>query len=307
MSELDNKNKPNRDFSKFDNMSSGALNNILKADLELGANEGSDMDMILYIMEVLAKREEYADINTDKAWDSFQRDYLPYVDEPSVLDELEPSGETAPKAVSNISKISEKPKKHFGRKVLRFAVSLAAAIALLMALGVTASAMGYDLFGAVVTWTNETFSFKSANVTNTATVYPEKTIPEELDEFAELLDDNGLDSKELLPGYLPEGYSIVEIDVNKNPGYYNDFYCAIKNDEKAAFISFTEHFSDGDYPQYQKDDGDPKIYEVNGTTHYIMSNCGIYYTVYFVDNLECVIYGCESEENMVQVINSIYY
>jgi FAD/FMN-containing dehydrogenase len=306
MSELDNKNKPNRDFSKFDNMSSGALNNILKADLELGANEGSDMDMILYIMEVLAKREEYADINTDKAWDSFQRDYLPYVDEPSVLDELEPSGETAPKAVSNISKISEKPKKHFGRKVLRFAVSLAAAIALLMALGVTASAMGYDLFGAVVTWTNETFSFKSANVTNTATVYPEKTIPEELDEFAELLDDNGLDSKKLLPGYLPEGYSIMETNCSQM-GTYNTYNCFLQKDNSYFIIQFTEYYADDVGAMYEKDAGDPEIYEVNSITHYIMSNVGNYYTVFFNNNIECSILDPESKDDLIEVINSIYF
>ena len=65
-----------QDPSKFDNMSTAELNEYLRQDAE---RDDSDLDDVLYIMEVLAKREK--EENNDnlpdvrKAWASFQANY----------------------------------------------------------------------------------------------------------------------------------------------------------------------------------------------------------------------------------------
>lgn len=56
----------------------------------------------------------------------------------------------------------------------------------------------------------------------------------------------------------------------------------------------------------QKDEDDPKPYERGGVTHYIMTNDEICYAVWTVDNMECIICGALSREELTQIINSIY-
>lgn len=68
-----------RDFSKFDEMSTEELNEILRQDSQLPDGEDSDTDAILYIMGVIAKRNQelpssdFGDVN--HAWSSFNKNY----------------------------------------------------------------------------------------------------------------------------------------------------------------------------------------------------------------------------------------
>ena len=64
-----------RDFSKFDEMSTEELNEILRRDSQLPDGEESDIDAILYIMEVIEKRSQELPLSdfkdVDRAWSSF--------------------------------------------------------------------------------------------------------------------------------------------------------------------------------------------------------------------------------------------
>lgn len=68
-----------RDFSKFDEMSTEELNEILRQDSQLPDGEDSDTDAILYILGVIAKRtqvrpsSDFGDVN--HAWSSFNKNY----------------------------------------------------------------------------------------------------------------------------------------------------------------------------------------------------------------------------------------
>ena len=52
----ENLNRSHPDFSKYDPMSIGELEEILRADALGPERDDSDVDEILYIMEVLAKK-----------------------------------------------------------------------------------------------------------------------------------------------------------------------------------------------------------------------------------------------------------
>lgn len=56
MSGLDSGNS--KDYSKYDRMSTESLEELLRLDAELPDGEGPDIDEILYISEVIAKREK---------------------------------------------------------------------------------------------------------------------------------------------------------------------------------------------------------------------------------------------------------
>ena len=68
-----------RDFSKFDEMSTAELNEILRQDSQLPDGEESDIDAILYIMEVIEQRNQELPVSdfkdVDRAWDSFNQNY----------------------------------------------------------------------------------------------------------------------------------------------------------------------------------------------------------------------------------------
>ena len=68
-----------RDFSKFDEMSTAELNEILRQDSQLPDGEESDIDAILYIMEVIEKRSQELPLSdfkdVDRAWSSFNENY----------------------------------------------------------------------------------------------------------------------------------------------------------------------------------------------------------------------------------------
>ena len=70
----------NRDFSKYEAMSTEELEEILRLDAEAPEGAQSDTELVLYILEVLASRRNTNNItgNTaQEAWESFQQNYMP--------------------------------------------------------------------------------------------------------------------------------------------------------------------------------------------------------------------------------------
>ena len=79
--------KLNRDFSRYEAMTTEELEEILRLDAEAPEGAGSDTELILYILEVLASRKNAKNItgNTAQAaWESFQQNYMPEEPQKSV-------------------------------------------------------------------------------------------------------------------------------------------------------------------------------------------------------------------------------
>ena len=72
-----------RDFSKFDSMTTEALQQILRLDAMKPEGEESDTEELLYIMEVLADRRRndstYTGKTAQQAFEDFQKYYMPEV------------------------------------------------------------------------------------------------------------------------------------------------------------------------------------------------------------------------------------
>lgn len=245
MSGLNSENR--KDYSKYDEMSTESLEELLRLDAELPDGEESDIDEILYISEVIAKRDReqptgrYSEADVDAAWETFQTKYLPYAADGRSLydfDDDEPgnSKDTAPdmSSPSGKKRISAR-----GRRFLDRMASVAAAIALLLGImTVTAYAMGYDLWGVIAQWTKDTFTFVSASKANDAG-NPNADVTSNEGEYADLqaaLDAYGI-SESLAPSWIPKGFVIDSVMVNELPEEHTVlFHACYKNDEKLLAV-----------------------------------------------------------------------
>ena len=61
----------------MERMSTGHLEELLLKDFRTGA-EGGDMDSLYQAARVLADRDPCPDAAADRAWESFQANYLPF-------------------------------------------------------------------------------------------------------------------------------------------------------------------------------------------------------------------------------------
>lgn len=297
-----------RDFSKFDEMSTEELNEILRQDSQLPDGEDSDTDAILYIMGVIAKRNQelpssdFGDVN--HAWSSFNKNYrfdssegcslFDFDDEPQLNGTSDKTQILRPAPRSNT-----RPRKW----VLRTARILAAVIAVLLATSLTAYAFGFDLWGAIASWTKETFGFRSAEYTQTAVPSSKKEIPAPLTSIANEMEMHGIPTT-ILPSYLPDGF--VERDFQYNAVTQPEsLYCLLENGDSSITLLYTVFSENQDHLLYEKDTVDPEQYEYNGTVYYIMTNKEVYFAAWTADNIECSIAGVETYDEIIKIIQSI--
>ena len=145
-----NQNRSNRDFSRFDGMTNEELEEILRLDAQNTEGEESDLEMLLYVMEVLAvrrKNSENPGKTAGEAFETFKEHYMP-----------DDSTDDTEHVSSKAQVINMKPIKPH-RPWLSSLVATAAILALVLVSSVTVHAMGIDIWDVVVKWTQETFHF----------------------------------------------------------------------------------------------------------------------------------------------------
>ncbi len=293
-----------RDYSKFDNMSTEMLEDILRADSQLPDGENSDMDAILYIMEVIAKREKehptgkFTDVYA--AWASFGENYMPYTEDDKSLYNYEDMEETGIRHTR--SQYPSHPLKK--RRLMRVACIAAAVTVLLLAGTVTASALGFDLWGAVAKWTNDTFGFKSTTSDFQESLNSHDSNGEgKYSSLQEALDNYDITAK-LAPTWFPGKYLLKDIEINQTPTqttFYSNF--VLDNNEIVVLVTALNEPSTR---TYEKDDGNVTVYSSNGAMYYVMSNLGQTRIVWNTGNYECSIMGNFTLDEAKKMIDSIY-
>ncbi len=292
-----------RDHSKFDNMSTAELNEYLRQD---SYREDSNTDDILYVMEVLERREKedgkYNPPDVQKAWAEFQKYYNTEDNDGKPLhdfdDEFDDMFGNEPAA--KITSI-KKARKGISRTI-KSIISVAAVLCVILAGSVTAKALGYDIWDAIIVWTKDTFGFETTVNEPKPTPYV-KQIPEELVELKNLMTEHGLSNK-LIPGYIPEGYKIANLE-------YDDFdnvdtvFCQLNNGSNDIMLIYSMYSGDSTSFQLEKDALSPEKYESGGTTYYIMSNMDDYLVTWLSDNVECTILGIPSHDEALKMITSL--
>ena len=273
----ENLNRSNPDFSKYDSMSIGKLEEILRADAQGPERDDSDVDEILYVMEVLAKKRRQNGIagkTALEAYQEFQQHYLPMVEE-----------ESKPKRKSNIIPF-------------RRIAAVAACLILVFSLATSAYAFSFrDVWDAVVTWAQETFSF---------------SMGVEVSEPA-LTDNTGYTSLEdalakyklniSLPQWIPERFELIDIIVEQTP--IQETFLAVYESESQRLKISVRSFLTTEPEQIEVNSECYEIYTASGIDYYIFSNNRQNKVGWISNTYECYISGDLNIEEIKLMIDSI--
>lgn len=289
-----------KDYSGFDRMSTEMLEEILRADFESSSDKESDMDAILYIMEVIAKRNqeagnrEYPD--AEQAWKSFNENYRFDMETAWYEDEEDLAG----KPETTIPK-KEKPKKR--KRLLHRCIGFAAVIALVICCAsFTPNAVGYNFWQIFAQWTSETFGFASKQAGEQTEPVDKTDV--EYSSLQEALDAYGIQEK-LVPTWIPEDYELQTVEVTEIPEM-NCFTATYQNEDKYITIKVNNIY-DGNYITFEKNDSVVEVIEIDRIEHYIMSNTKNDKVAWHNGNNECFIVSSSvSRDELKKMVQSIY-
>jgi len=283
---MSEKMNQNRKYEKYDEMSTEQLNDLLLMD---SYSSMLDEDTTLYILEVIAKREAQdpnaKQPNTDAAWESFTKDYLPYSSEKSLYD-FEDEEEAA-----------NAPKKKSGKNIfMRIAATAAIVVIVLFSGFATANAFGVDLWNMMVTWSKEVFVSDSACAEKTQVETEQlKNALLEYDIYAVLP-----------PTYLPDGYEFYELNVTRYDDSVNFIATYTNQNDSTILIQFLKRTSTNpDDFRYQKSDTDPEIFTFRSLDFYLMKNIDTWLTVWNYNNIQGSITGIDSKDELIKIIESM--
>ena len=269
----------NRDFSKYEAMSTEELEEILRLDAEAPESAQSDTELVLYILEVLASRRNtnYITGNTaQEAWESFQQNYMP-----------------------------EEPQKPVETKKpvlwMRRLVAAAAVVALLIFIPISAHALTLEeMWDIFARWAKETFSFVSGESTGVSD--PVQEDPRDFTSLQELLQKEMRDSS-IVPTWIPEGFVLDKIEKDSSP--LREIYTVLYLDiSKELRIQVTTYLS-GDIRNHEVENDSVEIYTHNGIDYYFLKNVDQHRVFWMVDSYECDISGDVSIDELKKMIDSI--
>lgn len=268
------------DLSKYDAMTTEELEEILRLDAQAPEEQESDTEMILYIMEVLAKREKnnsHTRKSALEAYESFKQNYMPEEDN-TVISYQAPA----------------KTKKRFPHW-LRSLTAAGIVLVILVFGSVTAKAFGIDIWESVVKWTQETFHFGEWGNNDEHNNLPYASLQEALEK--------GNTPSDLVPTWFPAGYELVDIKVEQTP-LKNKYVAQYKNGELVFKITVQDCLN-GDPVYIEQNEGLIEQYKVSGITYYLFADNNVGKAVWINSSCECCISGNVTIDELKLMINSI--
>ena len=281
----DSNNRTGRDFSKYDEMNDEQLRQILREDASKTEGEDTDLELMLHIMEVLARRrkETNEEISPEESLEQFKKKYT-YSDN-SLISEERPA-----------------KKKTVGfSRWQKWVATIAAVLVLVFGSAITAQAFGFDLFEIIAKWTKETFHFGYvSDVGETNEPSPDINNP-----FASLHD--ALAKYEikcgLVPTWIPAGYEDDGVKIKEAPTQ-RVFTAKYINGEKSIRIRIADYLDN--YPVQVEQSGTlVEIVSVGDCDFYIFDNEGQLQAAWIYERFECYISGSMTLSEIKTMINSI--
>lgn len=283
----DNNQRRDIEFAKYDAMRTEELQQLLREDASKPMGEESDSQALFYIMEVLAKRrkERNEGKSPAEALESFKKDYYT---------ETENSFDSESATVTR--------KQFNGGHWRRGLVAAVAAICILVVgNSITARALGFDLWGIIAKWTQETFHFGYAGQVD------DNDEPEQGDStpytgLQTMLDKHNITLK-VVPTWIPDGYVEVEATAEDTP-IQRHFVAKYQSGDDTIRIRIVDYVS-GVPTQIEQSDSLIEVYSVNGIDYYLFENEGQLQAVWLNETVECYISGSLSLLEIKSIIDSI--
>lgn len=184
-------------------------------------------------------------------------------------------------------------------------IFIIAAVLIILLGTVTVQAGGWNPLAAFARWTSEIFQIGGSSVDYAAI----RTRPLEVGESAsydtlqEAVDAFGIDAP-IIPQWIPERFTLKEvIAANKTSGIL--IRADYVSDDEAFQIRYNET-SALDLSSIEIEDSNEETYMVKEISHYILTDLGRQKVTWQNGELECRMFGNVSEEEMKEMINSIY-
>lgn len=282
-------------YNFIHDLSDEQLEELLRQTVE---DEQTDSEYIESILEVIEEREKSKSVNhlsdIKQVWDDFQNIYnTPEGDGQSLYEFSD--------TVSGNVVAAQQPKKtviHAVKRILL--VALVSCICFFM----MATALGYDVFQAIGSWTREVFSFAySQEKSPTPSPSYSADQPERFDNFQEALDAINI-TEFHTPTYLPEGF--IQTEVYLVPHLLSNEIQAFYTSEDLSIQVCVTQFEDTYSVQYEKDETPVEEVVIHGITHYLFSNNGRSVATWNIDSIEGSVTGDISLEEMREILNSMY-
>lgn len=189
------------------------------------------------------------------------------------------------------------------RRVGKITAVLAAIVAIVITTSLVAYAAGYDIFKAVATWTQEIFAFTSESSEQLDSPLLQSTVPEQLEDFRQLLIDNGI-TESVLPSYLPEGLETTDMTTSSNETY-SSYSCALSSQTDFVVIYVVEYNDGATYlSEYQLENADVEEIIKGNIHYYCFSNSDTYTVAWINCNVECYISGIGLHDDAMKIIDS---
>ena len=275
-----------RDFSHLDKLSTEELQEILRQDSLLD-DDSSDIDTILYITDLLAKRSDSSNNSKDveAAWKSFKENYYPYISDPEPLYSFDSPEDEVVKA---------KP-RHLSRAMRTLSVAAVLAVVIISG-SVTASAFGYNLWGAVAEWTRDTFGFTQSSQNNG--IYPFENLRDALAAY-------DIDEP-IVPQWIPDGYGEDTVQAAETSD--SKIIVAVSKYGSKEIKLEVKIFDDPSNRHwlYEMFEDDVEKYFSNGIDFYIMKNDDFTRVSWAVGNNECSILCSLKPKEIYRMVDSIF-
>lgn len=289
--------KDTETMNRFDEYSVDELKEALKtAMLYSDLNDDAVIEEMDEILAVLRKKAPFPHPHTtEEMWAEFQAEHADELAALGVREnrDTEEVIEKSPEADVTVVRAGSKPAKAKGLKpFLRVGLIAAIVVVLMLAITVTASAFGFNLWGWVPKFNSDVLSFSQEKQEEMPII---KSIPMVL----QTLDI----SDPLYPTWLPDEFVLTETFIETDPFILHDAYT---NNDDFLSITIASASTQTAYLNYQKDSSPYTEYITHNVCHYLFTDLGYSNAIWNTEKYTVQIVGTVTVEEMKRIIDSIY-
>lgn len=291
-------------YSYLDQLSTQELEGLLQKDAE--DPDGGDLDMVMYIMEVIEKRE--GGVDKTAAADALKDFFSAYATPEGDGLRLYSSDNLGDKeAKSDSPKELQKARRR--RLSLKGAGLIAAVLVCVFSLAACSVGGIGRFFQMVGKWTSEVFTFENAykgeipQEIGTNAPQPQEDV--QYSRIEDALAAYGITEK-VVPTKLPEGLEIETVEVIPFESNNSVNFCALYQSDMSYLILQIRQIASQHDEKFEKDEGEVAKYRRDGIPHYFYENVGSSCITWFNGNLECVIDTDLPKDCLIAVVDSIY-
>lgn len=260
---------------------------FFQADEEAFCSE--KLDALLDALDAADPLPETEAFDTEKSLERFHEKYAP------LFNALNADTAAVP--------VSSPGKKHSNRALFKL-LPIAAVLVLLLG-SVTAQAFGWNIFGAIARWTSEIFRMGSDS-TPYATIQTNPLAEGEeayYDTLEEAVEAFGI-TEPIVPSWIPERFELTRVWATNQSG--GVIICADYVSSNGILQIRYKEIKNVDFSSLEQESNNVEAHFKGGVKHYLLSDLDREKAFWQNGELECRISGNVSEDEMKDIIDSVY-